>query len=97
MITLRRILTWTATPAGVGAALLVGKTYPGGWGVAALVAVAGAVISTIAALLPQESEHRRDVWRAWFHHREQMAYLRLAAAEARSGSTRRADDHEPSG
>ncbi|WP_445527496.1 hypothetical protein [Streptomyces cyslabdanicus] len=80
-----RLLIWAAPLVGLGAAVLAARTYPGmGWGVA-LTAVAGAVIGALAALLPQESEHRRDLWRDWLRHRERMARLRIAT-EARPGA-----------
>lgn len=90
-----RLLIWTAPPVGLGAAVLAARTYPGmGWGVA-LTAVAGAVIGALAALLPQESEHRRDVWRDWLRQGADGASAdRYRSAPRRP---RPAHDHEPSG
>ncbi|MFI5689928.1 hypothetical protein [Streptomyces sp. NPDC051636] len=94
----RRLLVRAAPPVGLGALALAAKYYVGmaGWTVA-VSALAGAFISVLPALLPQESEHRRDVWRDWLRHRERMARLRITAAEVRSGSARLRTDHrEPS-
>ncbi|MGV9249411.1 hypothetical protein [Streptomyces sp. NPDC003710] len=55
--------------------------------------MAGVVVSALPALLPQESEHRRDAWRDWLRHRERMARLRITAAEVRPGSARMRTDH----
>ncbi|MFF0465726.1 hypothetical protein [Streptomyces mexicanus] len=83
--TTRRLVTWIAPPLGGGALALTATSYAGapGWTVM-LGAVTGAVISVLPALLPQESEHRRDVWRDWLRHRERMTRLRLTAADPAS-------------
>lgn len=86
----RRLFIWAAPPIGLGALALAAKTFTGtpGWA-AALIALAGVVSRVLPALLPQESEHRRDVWRDWLRHRERMARMRMTNAEAHS-------HHEPS-
>ncbi|MCF3132433.1 hypothetical protein [Streptomyces olivochromogenes] len=75
----RRLLARTAPPVGAGGLALVTASYVGApaW-VLAVSAAAGAFIG----VLPQESEHRRDVWRDWLRHRERMARLRITAAQA---------------
>ncbi|MFV5997653.1 hypothetical protein ACNPQM_35995 [Streptomyces sp. NPDC056231] len=90
----RRLFNWTAPPVGLGVLALAAKAYAGvpGW-VVALTTVAGVVIGVLPALLPQESEHRRDVWRDWLRHRERMVRLRITAAEAHTGAARLGNDH----
>ncbi|MFB7739825.1 hypothetical protein ACFC08_36930 [Streptomyces sp. NPDC056112] len=95
----RRLVTRIAPPLGGGALALAATSYIGvpGWAVV-LAAVAGAMASVLPALLPQESEHRRDVWRDWLRHRERMARLRISAANSRPGTAGlRNDHHEQSG
>lgn len=93
----RRLIIWAAPPVGLGAIALAGKTYAGtpGW-VAALIAAAGVVSGVLPALLPQESEHRRDVWRDWLHHRERMARLRIATTDAHPHAAALGNDHHGS-
>ncbi|MGW7256760.1 hypothetical protein [Streptomyces sp. NPDC054834] len=90
----RRLLTRTVPPVGLGALALAAKYYVGipGWAVV-LSTLAGALIGVLPELLPQESEHRRDVWRDWLRHRERMARLRITAAEARPAPPRPRNDH----
>ncbi|MFI8242621.1 hypothetical protein ACIF83_36160 [Streptomyces sp. NPDC085866] len=84
----RRLCAWTVPPLGFGALALVIKSSGGlpMW-VVLLGAALGGGVSTVArvlpALLPQKSEHRRDVWRDWLHHRERMARLRITATASR--------------
>ncbi|MFD4977239.1 hypothetical protein [Streptomyces sp. NPDC058424] len=40
-----------------------------------------ALVALVPAVLPQESEHRRDFYRDYFRHREQMVRIRQGAAE----------------
>ncbi|MGW2749117.1 hypothetical protein [Streptomyces sp. NPDC001450] len=90
----RRLLARTAPPLGLGALTLAAKPYIGlpGWAVL-LSAMVGIVISALPALLPQESAHRRDVWRDLLRHRERMASLRINAAEARRAAARPRTGH----
>ncbi|KIE24624.1 hypothetical protein LK08_23730 [Streptomyces sp. MUSC 125] len=80
----RRLFAWTVPPLGLGALALAAKSSGGlpVW-VVVLGGAIGGGVSTVAralpALLPQKSEHRRDVWRDWLHHRERMARLRITA------------------
>ncbi|MGW6927519.1 hypothetical protein ACWGA9_40725 [Streptomyces sp. NPDC054950] len=89
----RRLLTWTAPPLSFGALALVARASVGvpAWVVVLSTAIGGAVsalltavTSVLPALLPQESEHRRDAWRDWLKHRERMARLHIAATDASS-------------
>ncbi|MFJ2566573.1 hypothetical protein ACIO02_27190 [Streptomyces sp. NPDC087568] len=77
----RRLVSRIAPPLGGGALALAATSYASvpGWPIV-LAAVAGAMAGVLPALLPQESEHRRDVWRDWLRHRERMARLRISAA-----------------
>ncbi|MFF0170207.1 hypothetical protein [Streptomyces prasinus] len=93
----RRLAPWIAPSLGGGAlAALAATSHAPGWAVA-LAAVAGALASVLPALLPQESAHRRDVWRDWLRHRERMARLRIAAAPRPGTAALRNDHHEQSG
>ncbi|WP_329167549.1 hypothetical protein OHB49_45395 (plasmid) [Streptomyces sp. NBC_01717] len=85
----RRLITRTAPPVGLAGLALAAKTYAdvSGW-VALLITVVGVVIGALPALLPQESEHRRDAWRDWLRHRERMARLRIGVHAARSPAGR---------
>ncbi|MFF7130477.1 hypothetical protein [Streptomyces sp. NPDC008240] len=91
----RRLLAWIAPPVGLGALTLAAKPYIGlpGWAVLLSAMVVGTVISTLPTLLPQESAHRRDVWRDLLRHRERMARLRISAAEARRDAARPRSGH----
>ncbi|MEU5599940.1 hypothetical protein [Streptomyces sp. NPDC020298] len=91
----RRFLVWTAPPAGFGILAMAAKDCVGipGWAVA-LSTAAGVVVSALPALLPQESEHRRDAWRDWLRHRERMARLRITTADLQPGTARLRNDHQ---
>ncbi|MFB7324778.1 hypothetical protein ACFC0E_18600, partial [Streptomyces sp. NPDC056190] len=52
-----------------------------------------AVASVVPALLPQESKHRRDVWRDWLRHRERMARLRHKAVNPEPVTAKERKDH----
>lgn len=85
----RRRLARTAPPVGAGGLALATASYAGAsvWAAAACTAVS-TLIAILPQLLPQESEHRRDVWRDWLRHRERMTRLRLTASQTRSHATR---------
>ena len=93
----RRLLARTVPPVGAGGLALGTASYVGAsaW-VVAVCAVAAAFIAVLPQLLPQESEHRRDVWRDLLRHRERMARLRLATAQARPHAAATSNEqHEP--
>ncbi|MGW5063554.1 hypothetical protein ACWEQ2_40840 [Streptomyces sp. NPDC004096] len=60
---------------GGGAAVAVSAYVGAPWWVFLCSALC-AVIASVPALLPQESEHRRDVMRDYLRHRERMYRLR---------------------
>jgi hypothetical protein len=62
-----------------------------GWIVA--LSIAAGAVGVLPQLLPQESAHRRDVWRDWLRHRERMARLHLGTVEARHDAARLRTDH----
>ncbi|MGJ3558663.1 hypothetical protein ACR6C2_05410 [Streptomyces sp. INA 01156] len=87
----RRLFTWTAPPLGFGVLALAAKFSVGfpAWVVLLGAAIGGGVstaASALPALLPQESKHRRDVWRDWLNHRERMARMRITPAADRAAS-----------
>ncbi|MFJ3310855.1 hypothetical protein ACIPSA_49570 [Streptomyces sp. NPDC086549] len=95
----RRLLARTARSVGAGSLTLALTYYIGApaWAVAVCAAV-GTFLGVLPQLLPQESEHRRDVWRDWLRHRERMARLQITAAQAPPPSTGVGNDqHETSG
>ncbi|MFB7112762.1 hypothetical protein [Streptomyces sp. NPDC056291] len=85
----RRLAPWIAMPVGGGALALAAKfSSAPGWALALL-----AVASVVPALLPQESKHRRDVWRDWLRHRERMARLRHKAVNPEPVTAKERKDH----
>ncbi|MEV5879966.1 hypothetical protein AB0L75_38305 [Streptomyces sp. NPDC052101] len=88
----RRFLARTVLPVlpvgagGLTLALMYCTGAPLG-GVATVGATVSTVVGALPQLLPQESEHRRDVWRDLLLHRERMARLRINAAQARLRTT----------
>ncbi|MYV38812.1 hypothetical protein GT030_07990 [Streptomyces sp. SID1328] len=81
-ITRRLVLALPPTVGGAGGLLAVWQAGAPMW-LSFLLLVTGVVstaVGVLPALFPQESAHRRDVWRA-FGHRERMRELRIGATE----------------
>lgn len=56
----------------------------------------GVMVALVPAALPQESEHRRDFYRDYFRHREQMVRIRQESPRRRF-TCRYANAPEPPG
>jgi hypothetical protein len=73
-----------------GAALGVSAFVHAPW----WVYLSGVLLALVPATLPQESEHRRDFYRDYFRHREQMVRIRQRSHRLVGRSTR-GDSHKP--
>ncbi|MGW7256748.1 hypothetical protein [Streptomyces sp. NPDC054834] len=80
---------------GGGAALGLSAFVHAPW----WVYLGGVLLALVPAALPQESEHRRDFYRDYFRHREQMVRIRQEPLRRPVGLTahRELDRPEPSG
>ncbi|MFE6555066.1 hypothetical protein ACWEQ2_38325 [Streptomyces sp. NPDC004096] len=79
---------------GGGAALGLSAIVHAPW----WVYLGGALVALLPATLPQESEHRRDFYRDYFRHREQMVRIRQEPLRGRVGlpTHRESDRPDPS-
>ncbi|WP_405675438.1 hypothetical protein OG848_47375 (plasmid) [Streptomyces canus] len=78
---------------GTGAAVTALTMAGAPWWVVAIAVVVGIAVSGLLALaqtlVPEESEHRRDVLLAWMRHRERRACNRVPAQRRRTSSRSR--------
>ncbi|MFF3656612.1 hypothetical protein [Streptomyces olivochromogenes] len=85
-----RRFTGGAIGAGAAVTALTMVGAPG-WAVAVAVVVGIAVLGLLAlaqTLVPEESEHKRDVLLAWMRHRERQAHNRVPAQRRRKARSR---------
>lgn len=70
--------------APLGSGIAIGGSAFGGspWYVTVFITVCGVIVSVV----PQESQHRRDVWRDWLSYRERHYLIRKGHKELLSAS-----------